>query len=168
MHRFLPLNGDSGHTALVDSEDFDRISEYKWYPLYSKSGRVYARALAPNSTKTILLHRLVLNAPVGALVDHRNRRETLDCRKSNLRLATYPQNIANRGSLRNGYKGVFRDKGRIRAAIQFAGSKKYLGYFRTEEAAARAYDREAIALYGDYAYLNFPPPPPAPANNLAA
>ena len=151
----LPLSGRSGLVALVDEEDFERVSAFKWYPLRSHS-LTYAYAKVPNTTKSLLLHRLVMGSPMGFFIDHRDRARTLDCRKSNLRIATPAQNQANRKSARNGYKGVSFWAGKYSAAIGFERKRIRLGCFVTEAEAARAYDRKALELYGEFALLNFP------------
>jgi hypothetical protein len=56
------------------------------------------------------------------------------------------------------YKGVYWEK-RYRkwcAAIWFEGRNHYLGSFDVEIEAAKAYDRKAVELFGEFAYLNFP------------
>jgi hypothetical protein len=56
------------------------------------------------------------------------------------------------------YRGVYLTSwgNRWQAAIQYGGKRRYLGTYSTQESAARAYDREALSLYGDAARLNFP------------
>ncbi|MDB5823790.1 MAG: endonuclease [Herminiimonas sp.] len=89
-------------------------------------------------------------------VDHINRNK-LDNRPENLRLATAAQNRANIGKQRNnssGYKGVFLDRGKFRAAIRVSGLRRYLGTFGCAQAAAVAYDSAALAVFGEYAMTN--------------
>ena len=47
------------------------------------------------------------------------------------------------------FKGVSKAHGKYRAYI-------WLGNFENPEDAARAYDKAALSMYGDFAYLNFP------------
>jgi len=42
------------------------------------------------------------------------------------------------------------------ARISFNTKKIYLGSYKTKEEAARAYDKKAIELFGEFAQLNFP------------
>ena len=79
----------------------------------------------------------------------------------NLRLCTQAQNIYNalpRLNCTSKYKGVYRNKktNRYHAAIQHKGKKFYLGSFKNEIDAAKAYDKKAKELFGEFAYLNFP------------
>lgn len=54
------------------------------------------------------------------------------------------------------FRGVYYEKHRIRAALRHQGKVLQLGYFKSEEAAARAYDLKAKELRGENARLNFP------------
>ncbi len=107
--------------------------------------------------KSVPLHRLIMNAPKGMLVDHKNR-NTLDNRKKNLRLCTRAQNMWNRKATNatSKYKGVtyFKRVGKWIAMITANKNKIYLGIFFKEEDAARAYNKAAKKLHGKFARLN--------------
>jgi hypothetical protein len=108
------------------------------------------------------LHRMIVDAPRLLLVDHKDR-DTLNNRLTNLRLCNHSGNMANTTS-RGGasrFKGVrWMPDGGWGAQIQTRRNGRayheHLGIFRTEEAAARQYDRFAIARFGEFARLNFP------------
>lgn len=139
-----------GKVALVDDADFDWLNQWKW-SLGSKSSGGYARR--KEAGKHILMHRLIMGFPVGLQVDHINRNPH-DNQRKNLRIVTRSQNCWNRKA--NGerrFKGVFV---RWQAIIMAGGKRFHLGSFSSEGAAARAYDRAAKRLHGDFAQLNFP------------
>jgi len=103
------------------------------------------------------MHRLIMNAQPGQMVDHKNR-NTLDNRRCNLRLCNHSENQKNRfvdvGTSK--YKGVYREGNNWRAYIGFEDRQVWLGTFANEDDAARARDRAARIYQGEFAYLNFP------------
>jgi hypothetical protein len=113
------------------------------------------------------MHRLILlgNRPTeNALkIDHKNR-NGLDNRRQNLRAVTHSMNLMNsigRPLVRKSrFKGVSVrcqvGQGTYRATIHVFGKQIHLGYFASEELAARAYDRAALIYFGRQAWLNFP------------
>lgn len=154
----IPLT--QGYVTLVDDEDAERIAGLRWYVLTSPKSPVYAARAERDERgqRHVLLHRAIVKAPKGIPVDHINR-DSLDNRRSNLRLATTSQNGANRSAnAGRRFKGVTFDKscGLWRAQIQPGGRGRTIGRFKTEEEAARAYDDVALELWGDFANLNFP------------
>lgn len=80
-----------------------------------------------------------------------------DNRIANLRLASVAQNCANRSYSHAGYHGVQKRKnGEWMARIKKGGVSRYLGQFKTEVEAAKAYDQAARDLHGEFARPNFP------------
>ena len=137
--------------ALIDLGDIEKVGKHRWYA--STKGYV-------KSQDNLRLHRLVMDAPDGYLVDHVNR-IPLDNRKSNLRLCTPAENSRNVGvsqSNSTGFKGVYFEKlnNKYRARIKYNGKRVSLGCYENAVDAAIAYDKKAIELFGDFAYTNFP------------
>ncbi len=156
--RFIPLT--QGKFAIVDAADYDWLSQWKWYA--SKGHNTwYAARRFSDTGKTTFMHRLITGAPAGLLVDHINRNGLNNTRK-NIRQCTHTQNMRNKGPARNSsskYKGVKRNKAnkKFKAAITCDGKRHYLGTFKDEIEAAKAYDKKAKQLFAEFAYLNFPP-----------
>lgn len=149
-----------GQTVLVDDDDYEDLSKYKWGQLKSY-GVTYARRGTRINGKrvTILMHRVIMNAPDGEEVDHRDG-SGLNNQKSNLRLASIQENRRNRkGHNRTGYTGVTPSKNgeRFKARIKHEGVTHLLGTHDTPEDAARAYNEAAIEYFGEFAKLNDTP-----------
>jgi len=94
-------------------------------------------------------------------IDHVNH-NGLDNRRSNLRLATIQENQFNRQIQKttksSQYKGVSWEtkQNKWRPSIKFNNQNIHLGSFTSEEDAARAYDKVAKELFGEFCCLNFP------------
>jgi hypothetical protein len=106
----------------------------------------------------VYLHRLIVEAPAGAFVDHIDR-NTKDNRRLNLRLATCSQNSMNQVRRRSLlYRGVRQraDCDGFCARISVNNKYIHLGSFSAEKDAAIAYDAAALKYHGEFAVLNFP------------
>ena len=93
-------------------------------------------------------------------VDHVNK-DTLNNKVDNLRWATRSENLQNSKKRKNTssrFKGVSRFKyhqNYWQASIRKNGKSIYLGTFSSDTAAAQAYDRAALKLFGEFASINF-------------
>lgn len=164
-HCEIPLT--KGYVALIDADDFDRVSEFTWQVSVNKGKRTqYARCSVwvkeAKKLTTQTMHRFILNASDGVLVDHKNG-NGLDNRKENLRIATGQENSRNSRkrtvNVRSIYKGV-SPRGKHAIAMLAIGRdgktvNEYLGTYRSEKDAALAYDRAARIRYGEFARCNF-------------
>lgn len=150
-HILVPLAG--GYFVCADLSDRDVVMSRKWQPFFSSASRHNVYAKGKVGGRSVYLHRLLMGATEGQIVDHINR-NTLDCRRSNLRFVERWQNNANSRKRKSdtGLRGVSRYKGRFRAYFRGA----YLGSFVSPVDAAIAYDKVARAALGEWANLNFP------------
>lgn len=160
----IPLT--RGKLALVDDEDYERVSSLKWYAIRQPKRHHeiwYAVRHASKNEKLTYMHRFILGVGSGVQIDHEDG-DGLNCQRRNMREATHGQNVVNRDRIRgrvftSKYRGVYRAQSGAnpwRAAIRENGRQVHLGSFSTEEEAARVRDREALRVYGRFARLNFP------------
>ena len=153
-----------GKYAIVDVKDYGWLSEYKWFVQEGqRTFYAYRRERVRKGGKQlgIAMHREILKAGKGELVDHINH-DGLDNRRANLRKATRAQNAQNRRKPRvkskSRYKGLAWQKrtGKWSVRIHVNGEHKCIGTFTNESEAARAYDAAAREYHGEFAVLNFP------------
>lgn len=156
----IPLT--RGLEAIVDDDVYEWASKLKWHAHIGRGGlgSPYAKRKAHGGGNSRLLHREIVSADSGQVVDHING-DTLDNRRDNLRICTdsqNKQNVPKRSTSSSKFKGVSwqaRDK-RWVASIRKERKTRHLGVFRNEEDAARAYDAAARIHFGSFARLNFP------------
>lgn len=130
----------------VDADEFETLSKYKWYAQWDKGTQSF---YAVRSSGRVKMHRVIMSAPVGLVVDHIDG-NTLDNRKENLRLVTFRENQQNRHRPKSSvYPGVSWHKGNSlwRTCIQVEGKRLYLGYYATEREAFDSYVT-ACRVYG--------------------
>lgn len=147
---YIPLGKD--HYALIDSDDAERCGEFNWFRHVSAKRSVYAQSRWTGTRKLSSLHSFVF----AERADHING-NGLDCRRSNLRMATQQQNCWNqryRGG-KSGIKGVVKTgKSTWRAMITFNGKSIKLGSFTSPEDASKAYTTAAREFFGEFARIN--------------
>ena len=134
--------------AIVDADIFEELSQFKWHVANGYAAR---RLPKVEGGRMVYMHRLIMKARKGFVLD--NRRE-------NLRICTHKENIRN-GKSRGGssvYKGVSKrsDYDAWQAHITVDRKKKNLGCYKDEKDAARAYDVAAVKYFGEFAKLNLP------------
>lgn len=96
---YIPLT--QGQVALVDQSDYRWLSQWKWFARWDKRAQCFyamrnRRVSEGGKRGLVYMHRAVLNAGAVEKVDHIHH-QTLDNRRSQLRLATTSENGFNRG-----------------------------------------------------------------------
>lgn len=151
------------HVALVDDEDFPKVSGLTWFVNARRGSRPTAQAnvyLGDGRSTTVSMHRFILGLPPRfPEVCHENG-NGLDNRRGNLKVVEDRSLIlAGRRTFNreksSPYRGVVRQGAVWRAQITVGGSTRQLGRFDTPEAAAAAYDIAARERFGAGARLNF-------------
>ena len=151
-----------GLVMLIDADDLPMIDGCSVFPNLTRIG-YYAQTWlrGDGRLRKVGIHRLILGVDDPEwFVDHING-DTLDNRRSNLRLVSKRQstfNTRSRLGSSSRFKGVSFDSRlkRWMTQIQVNGETLYLGRYQSEQDAARAYDAAAREHFGEYAYLNFP------------
>lgn len=172
-----------GLFAKVDNEDYDFLIKYKWQaePSYKKDGTIgnfYAVCAYKEDGVFIKdkMHRMILGLKRndGKFVDHKDH-DGLNNQRENIRICQHYQNMTNRKKHRgtSKYMGVSLHVTQNKYVSKKTGSIKVyksaswwakivvnetqlsLGHFKSEEEAARCYDKFAKAIHGEFANLNF-------------
>jgi hypothetical protein len=145
-----------GYVAIVDDEDYDRLSQFKWR-VHLHRYTAYAKRWDYNSSppKVVYMHREILGCQKGQQADHRDG-NGLNNSRSNLRMASHAQNMQNcRRSKKNttGFKGVYFDrrKKKFHVLIRVNGARNFIGYFDTPEKAHAAYCEAAEKYHQEFA-----------------
>jgi hypothetical protein len=152
-YKIIPLT--KGQNALVDAEDFERLSAFNWSAHWNPHTKSYY-AMSARKCKSIYMHREILGCNARENGDHFSH-DTLDNRKQNLRKCNDQQNNFNhrkRKDNTSGFKGVHLRDGKWRSRIFVNGQWRCLGYFHSKEAAAHAYNEAALRMHGEFAHLN--------------
>jgi hypothetical protein len=150
----VPLS-NTGVTAKIEYRDAASVFEYGW-SLERRKHTAYAVAAVRSGGKTrnIYLHRYIMEADKGDLIDHINN-DGLDCRRQNLRFSNKSINALNKPRGEK-FIGVKRSGSGWAAYFGTHGKQQHIGTFSTAEQAATERDRVAIAVHGKHARLNFP------------
>jgi hypothetical protein len=143
--------------AVVDQCWFNKLAGFDWY---NKKGYAVRYEKSGNGKlRMIYMHREIMELDDGVSlpVDHING-DTLDNRRSNLRLATISQNTQNKrhGTGTSRYLGVSYEPktGKWRCRIVVDGKTIQLGTWPSEEVAAQQYDKAAVKYFGPNARTN--------------
>ena len=145
---YIPLYANGGHEkarARVSMEDIPRLLDQRWYS--PTNGYVYA---SPRGEKSILLHRLVMDAPDSLEVDHIDG-DPLNNRRGNLRFVTRREQMQNLGvnKLNNtGHRNVHKHPGGgFKVQVVRDGKVHQGGWFADLEEAAEAARELRAKLY---------------------
>lgn len=144
-----------GLKAIVDDDDFEALSKFKWCAYV---GKWQPYAVRRKDGRVVRMHREIMNPPKGMYVDHING-NGLDNRRKNLRVCTNQENSFNAKSFKK-TKGFYFRKDCLakpyQVHIMVDYKKIHIGYFATEQEAGIAYNQAAKKYFGDFARLNDP------------
>lgn len=152
----------NGYQFIISEQDAEFVDSRSWFTQGRPGFRYVATCIKEdNKYKIKYLHRLLFNlSDIKIFVDHINH-NTLDNTRENLRLSNNRLNQVNRCKKVNcssKYIGVSKNKRNTwDAQIRNRTKRIKLGSFKTEEAAALAYNEASIKINGSYAVLNVLP-----------
>jgi hypothetical protein len=153
--RHIPLT--RGMFAIVDVEDYVRLSQWNWYAARIRKTNIFYAARftsVAEGRRMIFMHRELVPSELPE-TDHRNR-NTLDNRKQNLSPCQRGDNQANRGKDKrntSGYKGVSWSKSneKWQAQTSVGGKNVHLGFRDKPEDAYKLYCDFVISVKGKFA-----------------
>lgn len=152
----IPLT--RGQVAIVDADDFEWLSQYKWHAHWDDHTQGYYASCSKSTAKnfgTTIMHRAIMKAKPGKMVDHIDG-DGLNNSKSNLRSVTVKENSKNRGIFRSNTSGItglsFNNKSRKwRVRIQVDKKLITVGYFYDFNAAVESRKKAEEKYYGEFA-----------------
>lgn len=136
-----------GQKVLIDDCDYELFSSMGW----TITCGYVALSSRRNGFKSLTkMHRIVIGAKEGEITDHIDR-DKLNNQRYNLRIVTKEGNVHNqdkRQGTENNYKGVMylKEHDAYQSRCRMLGGDHYLGLFKSEIAAAHAYNIKATQL----------------------
>ena len=131
--------------TLVDDEDFERVSRYKWRK-HKDSRTNYFTVRGSVNSKEVYLHRFILGLDkTKKVVDHIDR-NTLNNQKSNLRLVTQRENVLNSYNKFNRYVRIRKFKTTFGV---YKLPKEYIGCYKNIEDALLVKDKIIFEILGE-------------------
>lgn len=149
------INITKNQITLVDDQDYDYLSQYKWHAQWNKYTRSYY-AVRNEGRTAILMHREILNTPSHLLCDHEDH-NTLNNQRYNLRNATQSQNQMNRKlNINNtlGEKCISKSGTGFRVQIEKDGKFVFRKSYRNLSDAISARDEEIQKHHGEFAFIS--------------
>lgn len=143
--------------ALVDDEDYEYLSQWKWFAHYIKdTDSYYARRMEGKFPSRYMVHmsRVVVHTPDDMKCDHINH-NTLDNRKQNLRNATISQNNTNARIYKNnklGEKHIIQYYSKFRVQIYKDKKRVICETFDSLEQAKKFRDAILPKVHGEFFY----------------
>lgn len=146
------IKGQLTGTILIDKEDLEKVSAYKWHIEHSRKNLNYAQTSLPGHT--LRLHRLIMQSDLQ--IDHINH-NGLDNRKCNLRICTNAENNRNKNTNLNpksGYTGIRYNEKCNSYYVRIMVNKKEisLGHYHSLEEALKARRDGELKYFGEYAF----------------
>jgi hypothetical protein len=128
----------TGEFTSVDDADFHKYKSFRCFPATPKKGK-YRYAQIRLNNKTQYLHRVIMGAVKGLLVDHIDH-DTLNNQRSNLRLVSAHGNQMNAAGRSNisGFSNVRKMGLKFQGRVKVMGKKISVGCFDTALQAAQA------------------------------
>ena len=114
--------GNEKCRTLIDLDDIEKVKDYRW----SFKGYV-GKGYVKNEKNKLFLHKFIMNAPKGVVVDHINHNK-LDNRKSNLR-------IINKQYISEDFKGIQEKNNKYYSHIKINNKTINLGMYLYKEEA---------------------------------
>lgn len=148
MVKEIPLQ--NGLVALVDDEDYERVSQYNWSVSYDKATSPRVQKNDKKNKTSNLKYFILEDIPPGKCIICKNHNH-FDFTKENLKIVNKQDikstSMGHKGSSSK-YKGVCWDKqySKWRAMIAVNGKRKCLGRYENEDEAAKAYNNMAKKL----------------------
>lgn len=141
-----------GEEFYFDLEDYQKIKKWSW--CISSNGYVIT---TDSEHKRVYMHRTIMNCNKDKIVDHINH-NTIDNRKSNLRICTYSNNNMNKGLRQentSGVSGVSWDKvsKKWRPQIMVDEKSIYLGTYSDFDEAVKVRKEAEEKYFGEYRFL---------------
>jgi len=152
----IPISKHS-HYALVDDDDYDELSKYKWFDMAGYAVRqVYEKGSGRSNRKvrTIRMHRLILGFPDGT-IDHIDGNRCNN-QKSNLRVCSPGENALNakvRTDNTSGFKNVLwnKQKQKWQVKLHVGGYQRHCGFYNLLEEAIGAAHTFRLFYHKDFA-----------------